>query len=411
MSDHSLNAGRSANFLAAVLAVGMLLAAAVFLYQSSQVATVRASSHQYLLASLKAADGGAREPFGIPDSQVLAVALKTQPLNPAIVNAAMFADVARQPGSAPAKAQLELLERLGWRNTPALQNRIVTAVETQDLRKIVAIADALLRREDLVEQGQALMRLMEQSAPTRRQLADALAVNPNWRLAYFESPNKPQGPAAVGDRAKLAKMLAERGSPLTRPELAANLGLLADNGYAREAYELWRGYRGKKPMLVNDPDFVWAYRMRNDVNVGMPFEWELLTGSGFWTELVLEGEKAGVSINWNRRGVPVFLTQRLFLGSNRSPLVLQVDGVDLPGTLADDFSFALVCPDRTVPFDQLVRKSKTRYLLASREAATCADPKLSVAGRPFKVTSTSAALGADNLSVVLTGMSLRPAAN
>lgn len=411
MSEKSLSGRRYATLLAIVLSVGMTLASAIFIYGSSQVSAIRASSPQHLLASLKTPGTGPGDGSAIPDEEVLKVALKAQPLNPAIVNAALFAEAARNPGSALPKAKLELIARLGWRSTPALQNRIYAAGASKDLRKIVDIADALLRREDLVEQGQALMRLMELSSPTRRQLADALSVNPNWRLAYFQSPNKPQGQVAVGYRARLAAMLAERGSPLTRSELAANLGLLVDNSHARAAYALWRDYRGQQPMLVNDPNFEWAYRMRDDDNVGMPFEWELLTGAGFWTELILQGQQAGVSINWNRRGVPLFLRQRLFLDSNRSPLVIQVDGIDLPGTLADDFSFALVCPRQIELFDRLVLKTKTRYRLASRAAPTCADPTLTVAGRPYKVTSTTAALGADNYTVVLTGISMKPVEN
>lgn len=407
MSENRLSAKRSTDLLTAVLAFSMLLISGVYLYQSAQISILKASSHQYLLASLKAADGSSRETVGLPDPNVLTTALKAQPLNPVIVNAAMFAKEARKSRSDLGDTQIELLERLGWRSTPALQNRIVVAVEKQDLGKIVAIGDALLRREELMDQTQALMRLLEQSGSTRRQLAGTLAFNPYWRQSYFESANKLQGSAAVANRAQLAMMLAKLGSPLTRPELAANLGVLIDNGYGREAYQLWRAYRKVQAMLINDPGFSWAYRMRNDVNVGMPFEWQLLSGSGFWTELVRENGKTAVSINWNRRGVPAFLTQRLFLGSQRPGLVMQINGTELPATFSNDFSLALVCPGRSINFDQLLHQSKTRYEFTSRDQLSCVDPMFVLAGRPLKVTSTNASLADDGISVQLASISLR----
>lgn len=405
MSDRAVNSGQSANLLAAALGFLFLAAAAVFSYQSAMVNTVRGPSANYLLASLKANGGGNREALVIPPADALRVALKAQPLNPAIVNAAVFAQIALKPGSRPQPAKIALLEKLGWRNTPALQNRIFDAVERKDIGKIVAIADALLRRDDVIDQGQALMRLMELSPSTRSQLADALQTRPNWRLAYFQSPQKPKGSQAVGARAKLAKSLEQRGSELDRAELLPTLGLLTDNGYSREAYDLWLHYRNLKPALVNDPRFQWAYEMRNDINVGMPFEWQLLTGPGFWTELVKEGGQAGLSINWNRNGVPYFLAQRLYLGQQSAGLSLQVDGVDLPDTLADDVSFVLICPNGVVFFDQVIRKGKSRYLLGTRDQPGCVDPKLAIAGRPLRVTRRSGV--EEDFSVTLTGLTLR----
>lgn len=408
MSDRAGISGRAANLTAAALSLIFLLAAAVFGYQSHALEKIRSSSQHYLLASLRNADGTNRRALLIPDGEYLAVALKVQPLNPGVVNAALFAEAALKPGATAPKAKIDLLAKLGWRHTPALQNRIYFAVERQDVSQIVAIADALLRRENLIDQGQALMRLMERSPPTRLQLAKSLESDPSWRLSYFQAPFPSTDRQAVGDRAKLAKMLARRGSPLSRSELSPTLRLLVDNGYSRDAYDLWIDYRDKKPELLNDSNFRWAYNLRNDENVGIPFEWMLMTGSGFWTELVEDAGAISLSINWNRRGVPVFVTQRVYLGQNPGSLTLRIDGTDLPGTLADDLSFSLICKNSVVFFDQVLIKSKTHFVLGTRDAEKCTDPQFRIAGRPYQFTSGSVSSGIEDLSIAIAGISLRP---
>ena len=415
MSDRRAKAGLNQNLSAAALAALFVVMAVVFVYQTNAFNTVRGPSSNYLLASLKGREGGAREALTIPSPDTLAVALKSQPLNPVSVNAALFAEVARKPGSAPSRDKIELLDQLGWRSTTALQNRIFDAVERQDLDQIVAIADALLRREELVDQGRSLMNLMELAPSTRNQLADALALKPSWRVPYFQNPSQPKGRQAVGARAVLAKALGERGTPMTRAELYSTLGLLADNGYSQQAYDLWLTYRNQKPALLNDPKLRWAYQMRNDVHAGIPFEWRLLTGSGFWSELVDDNGTIGLTINWDRKGVPYFAAQRTFLGDNPGKLVLQVDGVNMPATLPDDLSFVLNCPRGTVYFDQVLRKGKGRYLLGTRDPLTCSDPQFGIAGRPLRTDSnlgrSPVVGGTEGLSVTLTGLTLRASAN
>lgn len=411
MSEHGMRAGLSANLSAAALAIVFALTAAVYVDQANAFNTLRGASSSYLLASLKGRESGTRETLSIPSNNVLQVALQTQPLNPVSVNAALFAETARNPDKSPSGAKVAMLDRLGWRNTTALQNRIFYAVANNDLDQIVRIADALLRREELIREGHALMNLMELSPPTRSQLVDTLAREPSWRAGYFQSPLQPKGSLAIQARAALAEGLYQRSKPLSRGELYPTLGLLINNGYTREGYDLWLKYRGiTKPLLINDTNFWWSYQNRNDVHSELPFEWQLLTGAGFWTEFVDNDGKVSLTINWGRKGVPVFVQQQLYLGATQNGLRLRVDGTDLPSGLLDSISFVLTCPQGQVYFDKVIRKTQSRFDLASDDAIACGDPLFKITGRPMRRGASGPApiIGvSESLSVTFTGITLQ----
>ncbi len=411
MIDRPARQRLSQNLTAVTLGGLLAIMAGLYVYQASAFNTVRNASSNYLLASLKGREGTAREPLTLPPADSLAVALKSQPLSPVAVNAAIFAEAAHGAGAQPSARNMELLGDLGWRNTTALQNRIVYAVERQDVDQIVSIADALLRREELVREGHALMQLAEQAPPTRDQLAATLARNPSWRLEYFHSAVPLKGQQAIAARARLAKSLDERGAPLMRSELFATLPLLVDNGFAREAYDIWMRYRNqRRPALINDPQLRWAYQMRNDTLVGMPFEWQLPTGSGFWSEIVPDGANVALNISWDRQGVPVFLSQQLYIKPRTERLTLLVRGKNIPVNVMDNLAFTMVCSQAVVSFDKIVDTSATSLLLAASDPLGCQAPEFRVAGRPARFgspTGPARSMGSDEaFSVTFTGLTI-----
>lgn len=411
MSDRTQSTSLGQNLLSIAITVVFLVMSSTYVLQQNTLRNVLAPSSNFLLAGLHDKDGAARQAQSVPSPEAMSVALKAQPLNPAIVNAALFAEAAYKPNQKISPGKMVLLGRLGWRSTVALQNRIFYAVERKDLDQIVAITDAMLRREELMDQGFALMNLLELAPSTRNQLADTLAQNPTWRLGYFQTAAQPKGTQAIAARSALVKALSDRDAPMNRTELHATALLLVKNGFAQDAYKYWLEYRNTRPALVNDPRFRWAYDMRNESIIGMPFEWELLAGVGFWTELTKTENKIAVNINWSRKGVPVLLAQQLYLGSQRDRLVLDVAGVDLPVSMLDDISFTLVCPQSQVIFDQIVRRDASRYVLRSADALTCSDPQLRVSGRPARIRKNAGSTGGidqfQDISLMLTEISLK----
>jgi len=415
MTERQAREGASENFLTAVLVTIFVIAVVLFARQASAFDTLRSRSGTYLLSGLKDSAGRVRSgSIATPAPELLVSALKSQPLNPVSVNAAVFSEIARTPDGKASNDRMELLGKLGWRNTTALQNRIFHAVERKDVDQIVVLADALMRREVLIAQNRSLMNLMELTPATRKKVANALVVLPSWRTAYFQSFGALTTSSQARARGLLASDLAVRQSPLNRTELMPTLQLMVSKDLIAPAYTLWRDYRGlKRDSLINDPRFAWAYLTRNDDLSEMPFEWQFLTGSGFWTELVYDRDKIGVVIRWDRKGIPDFLSQQTYAPGPDRSYILEIEGRDLPVALNEVLAFSWRCKGSTVRFDKLIRNQRDKLVLKGDSNLACTNPVFAVSGRPRRFDSASTAEPGipqgEELTVTLTGFRIGPA--
>ncbi len=418
VADPAIRNASSASWLRiAAFAVLFVLAAMLFVQQKNAIAAVRAKAPSMLLLKVAQANAGKGALPPVPLAADLATALRAQPLDPGMVNAMMVSRVIAQKRSAPAPATMTLLARLGWRNTTVLQNRVQFAQTTMDLPKIVDLGDALMRREDLVDQARVLMNLMELTPETRARLADTLARSPSWRQTYFLQNGGLTTPQQAEARGLLAGLLAQRKAPLNRAELLPTAKLMVSKGQTRGAYGLWQDYRAmRSDAAINDPGFAYAFAMRNDALADMPFEWQPLTGNGFWGEVIAEGAGHAFTLNWNRSLVPVLLQQQLWLPGGAGGRTLSIKGTSLPATLLDDVSFELRCAKGgAMRFDQLITRTRGSLLLRSGENIPCDDPLFVVAGRPRNYNNASAqseAMGmGEGFSATFTAINLLGAAN
>lgn len=362
---------------AGLLAALFVMPAIVFVSQSQAVASIKRSSPHFQLARLNTPAGRARAER--PDRDTLRAALVAAPLDSSVVSAATFNSAASRSSGQPAANELALLERLGWRSTVALQNIVFSAVQRRDLRAIADVADALLRRRDVEQEAYTLMRLMELAPETRKMLVAKLMADPVWRYPYFRLGGL-EGQQQAMSRAQLITDLSKVGSPLNRGELYSSLNMLVAAGQAPVAHSLWLDYRKVKQQPLSDGEFEWAYRMRAESESGMPFEWVLPSGSGYWSEVIQkEDGKAAVAINWDAKGVPLLLAQQTVLTPKAYRLI--VTGSDIQRDVFKILSFSLRCPDGRTVFDQIVSQSSNRIVATSPESVRCNSPVFEVTGR------------------------------
>lgn len=380
--------------ICAVLGLAFILAGFVFINQSRAVAEIKRDSGQYQFARL--AVPGGRQRAVTPSPVDMEVALRAAPINPAVVNAAIFAEAARSATGKVAVDKLPLLRSIGWRSTVALQNTVFLAVEQRDLGLIANVADALLRRQEIEEEATALMRLMELAPQTRRILVTKLTANPVWRYPYFRLGGLEGKQQAVA-RGRLVKDMAAAGSPLNRGEIYSTLRMLIGAQQVDTAYDLWRAYRKVKAQPLGDPEFEWAYIMRSDPDQAMPFEWVLPSGSGYWSEVLRQDDdRAAIAINWDGKGAPQLLAQQTALRPAAYQLVLT--GQDIPPDILQTFAFSLRCPTGRVIFDKIVSQTRNRVTASSPEMLGCNAPVFEVSGRP-KESLAAQALGQSGIAV------------
>lgn len=391
--------------LCLVFAVVFLGIAWLYVSQSVAVGTIRLFGPRYLFAAA-ALPGMSAAPLA---PSAVRRGLEARPLSQVQVNAALFTEVTGRDANAEPSAQdFRLLRKLGWRYTPALQNLMLAAAQRGDLQDAAELADALLRRDSITEQATTLMNLIEAGPGLGGVVVEKLAKRPRWRLHYLQTVDQLRTAEQVAARGSLALNLQRRGSALSRDELT-NIALrMVDVGQVGPAYLLWRNYRGAAPAPLNDPDFSWALRTRTSEVIAMPFEWMLLSGSGFWSEIEARSKGAAVRLHWDNRGVPEMLTQQLFLRPGR--YVLTISGDDLPATLLQDFAFSLRCRNgATTRFDRQISRSGARIAAAASQSVPCADPVFIVSGRTRegRLSPERQAFGNETTTLILTGLRLQ----
>jgi hypothetical protein len=261
----------------------------------------------------------------VPTSD-LAYAFSKNPLSQNLVTAGlalMSTDLAPDK-----RAQwVAVIGKMGWRSTAAMQSLITEAVRTQNIKSITIVADALFRRRKLVDETVNLMLLLESEPSTWTGVYTRLKNQVPWRREYLQRADLIDQPAEIDGRIRTLRRLQSDGDRLTRLELAPSVGALVRAGKFQEAVEIWRNHSGDAPGIIHDTRFKIAAGAGSNTDVAFPFEWQFLSGTGFSAYPSEDGlNGATVAIQWDGRGLPVFMSQLTSAPPGSYQVSFKVDG-------------------------------------------------------------------------------------
>lgn len=295
--------------------------------------------------------GGALPPakpvLTVRERDGLARAIWRDPLDPKLFNLLHTEAIRLGQPAAQLRRQRELLSRLGWRYTMAQQNLLLQAAIDERYDEVIDRADALLRRQKLPTLSYELLWTLEAAPGTQAKVVRRLRGMPPWRRDYLSvvNPQTPQ-PRLVARVATMDALIAAPGG-VSREEMAPSLVALAAAGYGRDAYRVWLHHIGRRDgrNLIYDPEFGQAAALAGTADLAIPFEWRLNQDLGYAAQVAT----GGITINWDGRGVPVFLSQAVpVIPSQRYALSIQ--GRSSVGSLSSLLAPALSCGVKTVPF-------------------------------------------------------------
>jgi hypothetical protein len=266
------------------------------------------------------------------------------PLDPKLFNS-FFADQARrnQPVAA-IERNAGILAQLGWRYTPAQQNLILRAISAERLIEVVDRVDGLLRRQKQPALSYVILNTMEGIPQIHQRVVDKLLARPAWRSDYL-SVIAPQSPPALLDaRVRTIDRLLRAPGGMSRREIAPSLFALTASDRARDAHRLWMRRTGTGDARnLYDPRFREAFRLVGQDALNIPFEWRFTQDLGY----SVQPTGQGITIDWDRRGVPAFLAQEIPL-TPAERLILTVQGQSSAGTLGKLLAPTITCGSKTL---------------------------------------------------------------
>jgi len=387
--------------IASVLAAAVVLPVTVYLAKASTAVTlVRAQRNSAVITpsipgtsapgmSTSVAAKEALKPQDGPLSEaVIRQAIAARPLDQGIANVAMVRAVRGQAAQAspvfPAngtaeKARLDMwmpvVSRLGWRDTAAQINRLYDAAGAGDIVTVMDASEALLRRQQGVDQITPVLAIVETDPQISLELIARLQRKPGWRAAYLDTTNVLVRPDQRIARYKILRELVRRGDRLGDDEVVTNVTALERGALPNLGFALYKAARRGVTSPLNDPNFRRAAtNSAGDVAI-VPYEWQLLTGEGFSTDAFVENGQSSLEIKWSGRGVPVFARQRTSAVPGRYALEIAAE----PQTLANlgAIQFRLICDDIVIRFRQ---NGSSRTRLSTLQPVPCAYPVLEIAG-------------------------------
>lgn len=301
-------------------------------------------------------------------------ALAGSPLDQSLVNVAMVANASPTRRKHTA-AWLRVLGRLGWRDTPSLQNMMYAAASAGDLSRLLNLSDGLLRRQELIDQIVPVLVLVEADPGLRSRLVSRLASRPNWRGTFLAATSALKSRAQLLARFDTIRALERRRVRLAPSEVTPAIIALDQGGLPRQGFALWQNIHRDTRQPLDDPDFTYASRNYVVGLAPVPYQWQMMAGDGFSADAARDGPRAALEIDWDGRGVPVFAQQRTSGRPGRYALDLAVPTQDKSELAA--LSFRLVCDGRPVLFAP-VGKDPAR--LRTTAPVPCAFSLLQIAG-------------------------------
>lgn len=315
---------------------------------------------------------------------VLAHNAAMEPLNQRRLNQYIVGAVrdGRLKGLALDKAMAQLA-KLGWRDTPSLQNQILFHGTRGEIGLTLDNVDALLRREKLGDDVVAAMSMAEIDPAFRKVLIDRLKAGASWTSRFLQFPALLKRPANIQARMITMKALVDAKVPLSRMDVAPSLLYMVQAEHRAEAYAIWEKWRGPAARAPRgfDHDFRLAAQLPSEEReVPVPFEWMLASGPGFSGYIDGSDVSASLSLRWDGRGTPYF-AQRIFKAP-ASKWGLRVNGLDLTPASIRELRFMVACPSGQ-PIDMIVRiaESKQGLLLVPEKPVDCAYPGLVLRGQ------------------------------
>ncbi|MBC7281939.1 hypothetical protein [Hoeflea sp.] len=301
-----------------------------------------------------------QRPLTAAERQAIGQGLWREPLDPQLFNL-LFADFVRTGRPAGEITQLAaLLAQLGWRYTPAQQNLMLHALGDARFDAVLDRVDGLLRRQRRPDLAYTILSVMEGIPQVHGEVLAKLLAQPDWRGGYLAAIGPASSPALLDGRIRTMNALLTAPSGMTLPEMAPSLIALNATGRGRAAHSLWMRRTGAQAdgNLVYDP----AFRQLADragTDLGIPFEWRLGQDLGY----AAQSSPEGVVINWDQRGVPVFLSQTVPVRPG-GRYALTFRGEADNGPLGRLLSPVLQCGTQTVRFEPAVEPSEgqARYL-------------------------------------------------
>lgn len=320
----------------------------------------------------------AQPPLTVAERVRLDRGLWRDPLQPRLFNL-LYADAVRTGRPVAEIDRLAgLLGRLGWRYTPAQQNLTFRAILAERFREVVDRVDSLLRRQKLPALSYALLATMEAIPQVRGAVFGKLVAHPDWRRDYLSVIAPQSGPALLDARVQTLAALLRSPGGLSREEMAPSLIALVGSGRGRAAYSLWMQRFGRRTDgdLIYDSTFQQASAVAGTPDLNIPFEWRLAQDVGHAAQV----SSGGVTIDWDRRGVPMLLSQLVPVSpGGRYSLTLhgRADSGSLPTLLAP----TLVCGQDSVRFEPAAnaRPGEARYQ-AGPLPGTCDMGMLTISG-------------------------------
>jgi hypothetical protein len=359
---------------AALTLVAATLAATVYIaIASAALVQVTATRPSALIAAWRNDQSVIAPVMGL-SAVTVQRAVAARPLDPRTLNVAMVQAV----GGAGEKVLgrwIATLARLGWRDTPALQNRMYFAAINSDLGKVVDISDALMRRRQVQDQTIPIMALFEIDPTLRPGFVRRLASTPQWRSSYLYATGHLRGRAQLDARYAVLEGLRRRGVALGRSELVSNINALVAGGLPERGFALWNSVQPGVSRPLNDPNFKRASVGDQTNNDTVPFEWEMTSGNGFDVGAYADAGHSALAIRWDGRGVPVFARQRTSALPGRYIIDVAVAPEDANDLSA--FGIQLICEETGYVFRQQ-RGRTSRFVM--EQAAPCAYPILEISG-------------------------------
>lgn len=361
--------------LAAMIAIlGLTL---TVLYVSTGLAPkiVEARTGEFRLPSV---DGGKINIATDIDTGTLRQAVRAAPISQPVFNAAMVAAIAKNP-QADRRSWMKALRSLGWRDTVAQQNLIADAIIRQDVGTLVASADSLLRRNTVILEATQVMNLAEAYPETWPQVFALLKDRVDWRYAYLERAGSMTVPAVLDGRAKTLTALMRAGDRLEGQEVRPFVFALVNAGRIAEADRLWRAYTNDNSNLIHDSQFRQALALGSSPATPHPFLWSLGSGYGYSVGIDPNGlGSAVVTLQWDGRGVPVFLSQMTSAKPGRLRLRIKVEGDQK--AFGERIGARLRCDDLLTPLLPVPRPGATDLVLETEKASPCEFPTIQIFG-------------------------------
>ena len=256
----------------------------------------------------------------------LATAFSNDPLNQNLVNAA-FVLWPKKLTESQNSTWLSVMRKMGWRSTAALQTMINEAARKQDFSTVLILTDALLRRNQLFDQSVGLMNLLEAEPSTWAGVYKRLKDRAPWRTNYLQVSGSIKQTAIIDGRIRTLRQLQASGDSLTRQELAPSIAAIVNAGKVADAVQIWRKHSAAPVTPLHDSDFRIAIGQGANTEFTYPFEWEFLSGPGFSAFPSEDGlSGANVAIQWDGRGIPVFMRQQTSATPGNYRLSFRVDG-------------------------------------------------------------------------------------